>query len=327
MDYHDSVYGDCDISDPLVHELIASPTLVRLRDIEQGGYRTPFFPGAPPTRFQHSVGVFLLLKKFGAPRLEQVAGLLHDISHSAFSHTIDYVLAEKDEGAQSHQDDIHDEFVKNSPVPEICARHNIDIDYILDTSHFPLLERPIPDLCADRLDYVLRDALAFGLIDAAYVSRTLHSLTIQDNRWVFNDYAAARTFAELFLKINRECYASLGSAVMFRALGDYLQHALAKHYITTDDLYTTDTAVLEKIRPHLAQDSRLAALFERMNNRIRYTNDPKRFDVKVKVKSRTVDPLCDNHGVIQRVSDIDPEWMQVIREELRPKEYYLTFER
>ena len=35
-----------------------------------------------------------------------------------------------------------------------------------DDSIYPLLEQPIPWLCADRLDYFLRDGLACGVVDA-----------------------------------------------------------------------------------------------------------------------------------------------------------------
>jgi len=52
----------------------------------------------PTTRFDHSVGVMLLIRKLGAGSSpasallkEQVAALLHDVSHTAFSHVIDYV--------------------------------------------------------------------------------------------------------------------------------------------------------------------------------------------------------------------------------------------
>ena len=43
--------------------------------------------------FEHSLGVYLLLRRLGADRREQVAGLLHDISHTAFSHAVDFLIS------------------------------------------------------------------------------------------------------------------------------------------------------------------------------------------------------------------------------------------
>ncbi len=99
MDYKDRVYGRTEIFEPIILELLASPALQRLKGVDQFGYLPGYaivpaggFPGGPVSRFEHSVGVYLLLRKYGAPLEEQIAGLLHDVSHAVFSHSIDYAL-------------------------------------------------------------------------------------------------------------------------------------------------------------------------------------------------------------------------------------------
>jgi hypothetical protein len=72
------------------------------------------------------MGVYLLLKNYGAPIEEQIAGLIHDASHSAFSHCVDYVLAAGSESEQSHQDNVFDEFVRRSEIPSILKKYSID---------------------------------------------------------------------------------------------------------------------------------------------------------------------------------------------------------
>ncbi|MDR3150417.1 MAG: HD domain-containing protein [Candidatus Peribacteria bacterium] len=80
------------------------------------------------SRFLHSVGVFLLLRKFGASLEEQIAGLIHDTSHSVFSHTIDYINENLDRKKDHRiQDDNHEEFVKDSSVVEISKEYGIDL--------------------------------------------------------------------------------------------------------------------------------------------------------------------------------------------------------
>lgn len=76
MNIKDRVYGDVEISEPVLLEIINSPTLQRLKDIDQAGYFEPYFPGTCHSRFEHSVGVCSLLKKYGAPIEEQIAGLI-----------------------------------------------------------------------------------------------------------------------------------------------------------------------------------------------------------------------------------------------------------
>ena len=112
MDYNDRIYGEIEIKEPVILELINSPTLQRLRGIDQSGYFEPYFPGTVYSRFEHSMGVFILLKKYNASTEEQIAGLIHDVSHSAFSHCIDYVLDEGSEKTHNHQDRIFATFVK-----------------------------------------------------------------------------------------------------------------------------------------------------------------------------------------------------------------------
>lgn len=324
MNIKDRVYGDVKISEPVLLEIINNPTLQRLKDIDQAGYCEPFFPGTRYSRFEHSVGVCALLKKYGAPIEEQIAGLIHDVSHSAFSHGIDYVLDVGSQKEHNHQDNVFDDYVKKSEIPAILQKYNFDLDYILDDKNFPLKETKLPDLCADRIDYFLRTACVFKEIENA--SYFLDNLTAENGKWIFRNFESAKKYAELFFKMNTDNYAGLASAVMFRTVGDYLRYALSKEYIAETDLYTTDKIVLSKIEPRHKSDERLKLLFDRMNNKIGFRNDPASFDGEVFCKSRVVDPLCWHNGEIKRVSQIDPSWNIVLKEESEPKHYFIKFE-
>lgn len=325
MKYTDRVYGDFEISEPVILELINSSTFQRLKEIDQAGYFEPHFPGTAHSRFEHSIGDYLLLKMYGAPIEEQIAGLIHDVSHSAFSHCIDYVLDTGSEKTHNHQDKVFDEFVRKSEIPTILKKYNLDLEYILDDKNFLLKENDLPDLCSDRIDYSLRTATVFKEIEnGKYFT---DNLLAENGKWIFKDFESAEKYTKLFLKLNTDYYAGLPSAVMFRTVGDYLRYALSKNYISETDLYTTDKIVLEKIEPYIKVDSNLSLLFDRMNNKISFRNDPNDYNGKVFCKSRVVNPLCLHEGEIKRVSDIEPSWNAVIEEESKPKEYFLKFER
>src|SRR5690348_1533614 len=92
MRWKDRVYGDSEITDEGVLGLIGVPTFQRLRGVYQAGPSAIAFSFKDVTRFEHSLGVYLLLERLGASRKEQIAGLLHDISHTAFSHAVDFVV-------------------------------------------------------------------------------------------------------------------------------------------------------------------------------------------------------------------------------------------
>lgn len=326
MIYQDRIYGKVKISEPIVLELIKNSSIQRLKEINQAGYPKPFFSIPLHSRFEHSIGVYLLLKKYNAPLEEQIAGLIHDVSHSVFSHCIDYALNEGSEKTQNHQDNIFEEFVKQTDIPEILNKQGMDINYILNDSNFPLKEKKLPDLCADRIDYSLRTAIMFDMISKKELEHIFNSLTTESNNWVFNDFQTAKNYAELFLRLNNFCYAGLSSALMFRTVGDCLKYALQKNYVTKSDLYSTDKKVLGKIRQYLVTDKHLKFLFDKMNGKIGFKLDSHNYNAHVFCKSRVVDPLFKQNGKIKKVSEVDENWIKVLERESIPKEYFIKFE-
>jgi len=333
MKYVDRVYGEFEIIEPIILELIESTPLQRLKEIDQAGYRPLWVkPNAETgeydhSRFAHSLGVYLLLRKYGAPLEEQITGLIHDVSHSAFSHCIDYVLDSGSEKEHNHQDNLFDSYIRKTEIPEIIRKYGFDLEYILDDKNFPLKEKNLPDLCADRIDYSLKTAVIFGELNDIGKKYLLDNLTTENNNWVFQDFESAKKYAELFLKLNTDYYAGLASAIMFRTVGDCLRYALQKGYISEDDLYTTDKLVVEKIEGFLDKDEKLRILFGRMNNKVKIINDPSNYDASVFCKSRVVDPLFKQGQEIKKISDVDPSWDDIIKRESRPKQYFLKFDK
>ncbi len=331
MKYKDRVYGEFDITEPVILELINSPSLQRLKDIDQAGYKA--FWIKPDinvgeydySRFAHSLGVYLLLFKYNAPLEEQIAGLIHDVSHSAFSHCIDYILDIGSEKEHNHQDNLFDSFVRKTEIPKIIKKYGFDLEYILNDENFPLKEKDLPDLCADRIDYSLRTAVIFGELNKEDKEYFLSNLITENNKWIFKNFESARKYAELFLKLNSVYYFGFSSAVMFRTVGDCLRYALQKGYISENDLYITDKAVLKKVEKFLDKDKKLKLLWERMNNKIKASNNPNDYDAQVFCKSRVIDPLFKQNGVLKRVSDAEPSWSNIIKTELKPKKYFIKF--
>lgn len=330
MLYQDRVYEEIEITEPVILDLINSEAMQRLKGVDQAGYFEPFVgvPDVSHSRFEHSLGVFILLKRHSASLEEQISGLIHDVSHSAFSHCIDYVL---DSGSyiqeQNHQDNIFDDFVRKTDIPEIFKKYGFDLDFILNDKNFPLKEKDLPDLCADRIDYSLRDGIYYAKFKKNYTDYFLDNLIMKDNLWIFKSFESAKKYAEFFKKMNSEFWAGMPTALMFTTVGDYLRYALEKKYLDKDDLYTTDKEVINKINAFLDKDEKLRLFWDRMNNKVKFSFDRRNYDFLALCKSRAVDPLCINNGIIVRVSDINKNWKEIIKEESKPKEYHIKFER
>lgn len=99
---NDPVHGTIKLWGPL-KELASTPELNRLNQIRQLGLAYLVFPGAHHTRFEHSLGVAhvagLLAEAIDLDpeeiKLVQTAGLLHDLGHGPFSHTMEKVFHDR----------------------------------------------------------------------------------------------------------------------------------------------------------------------------------------------------------------------------------------
>ncbi|HEY0175824.1 MAG TPA: HD domain-containing protein, partial [Pedobacter sp.] len=88
---NDPIYGTFELPE-IFDDLLNSKAMQRLGKIHHSGAVFLVNPDICHTRLEHSIGVMLLIRMLGGTELEQIAGLLHDISHTAFSHVGDYVF-------------------------------------------------------------------------------------------------------------------------------------------------------------------------------------------------------------------------------------------
>lgn len=237
---NDVLFGQFEITEPVLIELLQSASLQRLKGISMGGY----YPAAPQvagsfSRYEHSIGVFLLLRKFGATLEEQIAGLIHDVSHSAFSHTIDYINKGKDtQKTQEYQDSIHNDYVKSCDIAVILYKYHLNLEYILDDKNFTLKENELPDICADRIDYSLRQALHDNTLALEKIHGIIADLTVYNQQFIFKIPESALSFSKNFARCNQNIWSGIGSAVMFHLCGKMLGYALDCGILINEDLYT-----------------------------------------------------------------------------------------
>ncbi|MDR3634037.1 MAG: HD domain-containing protein [Isosphaeraceae bacterium] len=297
MRWNDRVYGDVAIDDPKLLDLIACPTFQRLNGIRQAGPSAFAFPFKTVTRYEHSIGVYLLLRRLGADLREQVAGLLHDISHTAFSHAVDFVYSSDE---QNHHEQLKHEFLERPDIVSALAPLGLAPSDFFDDAIYPLLERPLPWLCADRLDYFCRDGLACGVLTHRAVVRFLDHLAVVDRTIVFTDAAVAREAVGLFAVMNRDWWASPTEAYIYNEFAEALREGFRLGVLQKDDLLRDDAYVMGRLQ---ASGSPLIAT---MLDHILHFR-PERvsgYVARVTPKLRWLDPPVVAGGEVRRLSEL-----------------------
>ncbi len=190
---YDEIYGYIPVSE-LELKVIETPTVQRLRRIKQLALAWYVYPGAVHTRFSHSLGVMhvigIIASKFideGFVRkddyeLLRIAGVLHDIGHTPYSHAIELHMTQ---AFRVRHEELATYIIENDPyLNEVFSDYGVspkEVSSIIKGTHREPLYNMLlsSDLDADRIDYLLRDSLhtgvAYGMID---FDRVLHTITV-----------------------------------------------------------------------------------------------------------------------------------------------------
>ncbi|MEF8874681.1 MAG: HD domain-containing protein [Candidatus Thermoplasmatota archaeon] len=209
----DTIHGSVKFSGPFL-ELIDSPEMQRLRGIKQLGLTNLVFPGANHTRLEHSIGAYYVAEKMAnelelneeEKKMAKAAALLHDVGHAPFSHTLEYILADKT--GKDHMD-VTQELIKGDrwiedrdhpTIAEILEESGISPEKVAELIKEKPERMKITDLNVhegqtyfgeekylyqmihgaldvDQLDYLLRDShytgAAHGVIDIERLIQTV----------------------------------------------------------------------------------------------------------------------------------------------------------
>ena len=308
MQLYDCVYGGFDVTEPLLTKLIESKPVQRLKKISQFGIPSHLCRSGYKafTRYEHSIGVMFLLRSLGATLEEQAAGLLHDVSHTAFSHIIDYVFG--DPSVEDYQDNLHSQVVSESEIPVILARYGLNAESVSNIEKFGLLERPAPDLCADRVDYALREMMGCGRAADACVCYS--GLIVNEGKIVFSSLEKAALFANHYARLYEEQWGDADSRARYLLFSEALKAALADETISKTDFKEHDVHVFCKlessVNPEVKKPLQLLA------RRTRFQPSSSREATVLPGKFRCVDPLFLEKGKAVRLSSVDLQYAKLI---------------
>lgn len=296
MELTDPLYGTVEFTG-VAAELVEHPAVQRLQGIHQNGAVFLVNSDMDTSRFEHTVGVAALCQRFGASEREVIAALVHDVGHTAFSHVADHVFNRTDQ--TFHEDEV-DRIVRDYALGEVLDAYGYAPHGIFAMDACPRLEQDLPDLCADRLDYQLRDLYKYGLIDRAFIERILTGITTEGGQLVATDRKTAHRLVDACLLLQRQVFFNKYHEAANLLMTDLIETALDRGVLTTDVLFETDARVLELLQTEAECAETLAAIgpdldVARQGSDAEYTITRKR---------RTMDPLVADTGA--RISDLEP---------------------
>lgn len=278
---NDFLYGKMEFP-PIIAELLETEALKRLAGVHQSGAIFLVNPDICHSRLEHAIGVMMLIKKLDGRELEQIMGLIHDVSHTAFSHVSDYVF---DQQGEDFHEQIFDEVIANSDIPTVLSKYGYHIDQ-LNNGIFDILERPLPALCADRLDYTLRDAVYGGIISRQRAREFLTTVVLKDGKIAVNSATEVLWVNETFERLNNEVFKLPLHLYANGKMAELIKDFLNKGMLTRSDLLKTDTFLLNKIRSSYAGYEAIKSI-----KQLRGFDNYMRSGALPKIKSRSLKAL------------------------------------
>ncbi|MBG9546702.1 HD domain-containing protein [Cytobacillus firmus] len=188
--FKDPVHRYIHVRDRVIWDLIGTKEFQRLRRIKQLGTTYLTFHGAEHSRFNHSLGVYEIVRRisddvfFGRPEWDEedriltlCAALLHDLGHGPFSHSFEKVFD------LDHEHYTRAIILGDTEVHHVLTRVSADFpqkvaDVIAKTSKNKLVVSLISSqIDADRMDYLQRDAyftgVSYGHFDMERILRVM----------------------------------------------------------------------------------------------------------------------------------------------------------
>jgi HD superfamily phosphohydrolase len=319
--FTDPVYGDICFTESLLIDLFHSKAVQRLNFIHQGGITAYIKPNRKTTRLEHSLGVTALLRKLKASVEEQAAGLVHDVAHTAFSHVIDFVFPNIEHDYHETNSDTQ---IINSDLPDVFTRYQLNWRVFTDSQRYSLLEQPLPRLCADRLDYFLRDGVVdVGTFTVQDATDFLEHVRPWHGEIVIDDIDAARWLGNQFIILDNVCWCSVQEVGWYAVMARALHQALAMNVISITDFQSTDEIILSKLKS--ANNPTINKWLNLLRADVDFVriNTPSELETLPKV--RAVDPPVLTHGTVSPLSALDIHFAKHRKAYIKDKqgEWYL----
>ena len=300
-------YGDMEIDEPILLDLINSPALQRLKKVHQYGVSSYTTHRERYFRYDHSLGVMAILRKNGASLEEQISGLLHDVSHTAFSHVGDWVFP-RENREDSYHETIFELFLACSGLEKLLHQHGYSVAQISPKNpKFIMLEQPLPALCADRIDYNIQGAYYQGFIEKEEVLLLYNDLHFSQGAWWGSNKELFKKLTEFSIFMTEDCWGSadnyLTSAWFAQAIKLAIEHKMISWY---DFHFGYDQEIWEKL--YSSEETSIKKLMDKVTQPFHLFEivSPEKAQMVIPFKCRAIDPLIKKENKLVPLSSICP---------------------
>ena len=256
------------------------------------------------SRLDHSKGVALIVWHFTHDKAQTIAGLLHDISTPVFSHVSDFrkgdaltQTATEEPTARIIREDVE--------LGKLLTEEGLTAAQVEDYHIYPIADNEIPQLSADRLEYMFPSGMALdGSWTMEEIKLCYNDLTILKNEGGadelgFRTLEIAELYCEHFCMIGHILQLNENKLAL-HMLGQIMNMAEKAGVLSDDDfMRLSEREVMEKLDGLLrsARNDELCRYYRtfRTMTKIEHTNQPlpesDYFCVNLKVKQRYINPL------------------------------------
>lgn len=258
------------------------------------------------TRFEHSVGVALIIWNFTRDIKQSLAGLFHDISTPAFAHVVDYMNGDHmtQESTEASTADFIDDSVE---IQRLLSEYGLSTDDVSDYHIYPIADNDTPQLSADRLEYTFGNFLQYGAAKIEDIDRFYHDISVGidergEQELMFTDKNIAKDFALCSMKCS-QVYVSDEDRFTMQYLADLLKFAAQNNVVSIADLYTSEENVIEKLEKSEITSAKWHKYCGIRRVRIGSEQVSDKYCIQVNAKRRYIDPFVKNVGRVTQFND------------------------
>ena len=283
-------------------------------------YKNRFFY----SRLDHSVGVALIIWNFTKDKTQTIAGLLHDVSTTVFSHVSDF--RKGDALTQTSTEEPTTKMIlSDSALCKLLESDGIEPKDVVDYHIYPIADNEIPSLSADRLEYMYPSGLALdGSWTFEEIAKTYNDLIILKNEenkdeLGFKTIEMAELYCKKFCMIGHILQLN-ENKLCLQLLSQIMSKAVELDVLQEEDFMTlSESKIIEKIESFISkktlslEEQKFATMYNtfRKMTKVEHTSqklpEDKYFCVSLKVKQRYINPLVKvgtNSQQAKRLSEV-----------------------